>query len=86
MIITDIKLILSGNMNPTSYFFYDLETSGLDPKKHRIMQFAGIRTNLNLEPIDEPINFMSKLSPEVIPSFGAIRTTGITPQMTLVDG
>jgi exodeoxyribonuclease-1 len=86
MIITDIKLNLSGNMNPTSYFFYDLETSGLDPKKHRIMQFAGIRTNLNLEPIDEPINFMSKLSPEVIPSFGAIKTTGITPQMTLVDG
>jgi len=28
-------------MNTPTFFFYDLETSGLDPRKHRIMQFAG---------------------------------------------
>ena len=32
-----------------SLFFYDLETSGLDPRQARVMQFAGQRTELNLK-------------------------------------
>ena len=30
-----------------TFFFYDLETSGLNPRDDRIMQFAGQRTDLN---------------------------------------
>jgi exodeoxyribonuclease-1 len=73
-------------MTNQTFFFYDLETSGLDPRKHRIMQFAGQRTNMNLEPIGEPLNFLVKLSPEVLPDPGAIVITGITPQETLEQG
>ena len=69
-----------------SLFFYDLETSGLDPKQARIMQFAGQRTDLNLKLISEPYNFLVKLSNDVLPSPEAIIITGITPQMTLIDG
>ncbi|HUC78959.1 MAG TPA: exodeoxyribonuclease I [Candidatus Saccharimonadales bacterium] len=69
-----------------SLFFYDLETSGLDPRQARIMQFAGQRTDLNLKPIGEPFNMLVKLSRDVLPSPEAIILTGITPQMTLVDG
>ena len=69
-----------------SLFFYDLETSGLDPRSARIMQFAGQRTDLNLKPIGEPYNFLVKLSSDVLPSPEAILITGITPQMTLADG
>jgi len=69
-----------------SYFFYDLETSGLDPKQSRIMQFAGQRTDLNLKLVGDPFNFLVKLANDSLPSPYAIMITGITPQMTLSDG
>lgn len=69
-----------------SFFFYDLETSGLNPRFSRIMQFAGIRTDMDLKPIGEPINVLVKLSDDVLPDPGAIMVTGITPQATLSDG
>ena len=69
-----------------TFFFYDLETSGLDPKNDRIMQFAGIRTDLNFNQIGEPVNFFVKLADDTLPSPSAINVTKITPQMTLMDG
>jgi exodeoxyribonuclease-1 len=69
-----------------TFFFYDLETSGLNPRFSRIMQFAGIRTDMNLNPIGEPINIMVKLSDDILPDPGAVMVTGITPQQTLADG
>lgn len=69
-----------------SFFFYDLETSGLNPRTSRIMQFAGQRTDMNLKPIGDPINVLVKLSDDVLPDPGAIVVTGITPQMTQADG
>ncbi len=69
-----------------SFFFYDLETSGLNASSARIMQFAGQRTNAQLEPVGEPVNVLIKLAPDVIPSPEAIMLTGITPQSTLLEG
>lgn len=69
-----------------SFFFYDLETSGFSPRSARIMQFAGQRTDLNLEPIGEPVNELIKLTPDVLPDPSAILVTGITPQKTLEEG
>ena len=69
-----------------TFFFYDLETSGLDPKNDRIMQFAGIRTDLDFNQIGEPVNFFVKLADDTLPSPSAINVTKITPQMTLMDG
>lgn len=69
-----------------TFFFYDLETSGLNPRDQRIMQFAGIRTDMNLKPIGEPMNVLVKLSDDILPDPGAILVTGITPQQTLADG
>ena len=69
-----------------TFFFYDLETSGLNPREDRIMQFAGQRTSLVFEPLGEPINFLVKMSDDTLPSPGAIMVTGITPQATLADG
>lgn len=70
----------------TSFFFYDLETSGVNARSARIMQFAGQRTDLDLNPIGEPYNILIKLTDDVLPEPGAILVTGITPQMTLADG
>jgi len=69
-----------------TFFFYDLETSGLDARADRIMQFAGQRTNLDLEPIGDPINLLVKLADDTLPSPHAIFVTGITPQQTQQDG
>jgi len=69
-----------------TFFFYDLETSGLNPREDRPMQFAGIRTSLNLEPIGDPVNVLVKLNEDTLPSPHAIMVTKITPQSTLADG
>lgn len=69
-----------------TFFFYDLETSGLDSRTDRIMQFAGQRTNLDLEPIGDPVNVLVKMSEDTLPSPYAIMVTKITPQSTLMDG
>ncbi|MBR5418664.1 exodeoxyribonuclease I [Candidatus Saccharibacteria bacterium] len=69
-----------------NFFFYDLETSGLSPRTDRIMQFAGQRTDMDLNPIGEPVNLLIKLADDTLPSPGAIMVTGITPQSTQLDG
>ncbi len=69
-----------------SFFFYDLETSGLSAREDRIMQFAGIRTDENFEPIGEPYNLLVALNDDTLPSPGALMVTGITPQKTLEEG
>lgn len=70
----------------TTFFFYDLETSGLSARDARIMQFAGIRTTMELEPIGEPYNVFVKLADDTLPSPEAIMVTNITPQQTQADG
>ncbi len=69
-----------------TFFFYDLETSGLNAREDRIMQFAGQRTDLNLTPIGEPVNELVALSDDTLPSPDALMVTGITPQKTVDEG
>lgn len=69
-----------------SFFFYDLETSGFDPRRQRIMQFAGQRTDMDLNPIGEPFNLLVTLADDVLPDPGAVLITGITPQKTREEG
>lgn len=69
-----------------NFFFYDLETSSIKVSEARVMQFAGRRTDLNFHPIGEPINFLVKLSDDILPEPKAIMTTHITPQQTVREG
>ena len=69
-----------------TFFFYDLETSGLNPRSDRIMQFAGQRTDAELNLIGEPVNILVKMTEDALPNPGAIMVTKITPQQTLADG
>ena len=73
-------------MSTPTFFFYDLETSGLSGSDDRIMQFAGQRTDFDLNPIGDPYNILVRLSDDTLPSPGAILTTHITPQKTLAEG
>ena len=77
--------VIMGCMAQT-FFFYDLETSGLSARSDRIMQFAGQRTDMDLNPVGEPVNVLVKLNDDTLPSPEAIMVTGITPQQTVQDG
>ena len=64
---------------PITLLWHDYETTGLDKARDRPMQFAGIRTDLNLNVISEPIEAFCKLGPDVVPDPGACLLTGISP-------
>lgn len=69
-----------------TFFWYDLETFGLDPAFDRIAQFAGQRTDMDLNPIGDPIILYCKLSADYIPDPAACIVTGITPQEVKAKG
>jgi exodeoxyribonuclease I len=69
-----------------SFFFYDLETSGISARDARIMQFAGRRTDMQLQPMGEPVNLLIKMTEDTLPDPDAVLVTGITPQSTFGDG
>lgn len=69
-----------------SFYFYDLETSGINPRDARVMQFAGQRTDMSLKPIGEPHNVLIKITDDVLPEPDAVLITGITPQQTVAEG
>ncbi len=69
-----------------TFYFYDLETSGFNPRTDRIMQFAGQRTDMNLKPIGKPDNVLVKMTPDILPEPSAVLVHGITPQRSLAEG
>ena len=64
----------------SSIFWYDFETTGIDPRSDRPLQVAGIRTDEQLNEIGEPFNLYCKLSEDILPHPQACLVTGITPQ------
>ena len=70
----------------SSFYWYDLETSGTDPKWDRIVQFAGVRTDEALEVVGDEYCTYVHLPDDVLPSPQASLVTGITPQRTHAEG
>ena len=69
-----------------SIIWYDYETFGADPSFDRPSQFACIRTDENLNEIDEPVQLFCRPSADYLPHPQACMITGITPQQCLQDG
>ena len=63
----------------TSIFWYDYETTGINPRCDRAVQVAGIRTDLELNEIDQPLNLYCQPSDDILPHPMACLITGITP-------
>ncbi len=70
---------------PTLYW-HDYETFGADPRGDRPVQFAGQRTDLDLNPIGEPLVLYSRPTPDALPQPAACMVTGISPQQALQRG
>jgi exodeoxyribonuclease-1 len=67
-------------------YFFDVETSGFRAREDRIMQFAGQRTDMDLNPVSEPDNILVKMTPDILPQPDAVLVHGITPQKTIAEG
>lgn len=63
-----------------TFFWYDYETFGRNPGWDRPAQFAGIRTDKNLNVIGKPVVAYCKLSNDTLPQPEAVLVTGLTPQ------
>ncbi|MEX5538070.1 exodeoxyribonuclease I [Pseudomonas syringae] len=63
----------------SSIFWYDYETTGINPRNDRALQMAGIRTDTDLNEIAAPVNLHCQLSDDILPHPAACMITGITP-------
>ena len=69
-----------------SFYWHDYETFGVDPVHDRPSQFAGVRTDADLNIIEDPLVIYCKPADDYLPSPQACLITGITPQKALQDG
>jgi exodeoxyribonuclease-1 len=72
--------------NDKTILWHDYETFGANPSLDRPAQFAAIRTNMDLQPIGDPINWYCQPAMDVLPHPIASLITGITPQEALAKG
>ncbi|MEW5823337.1 MAG: exodeoxyribonuclease I [Pseudomonadota bacterium] len=66
-------------MSPTLYW-HDYETFGAEPRHDRPAQFAGLRTDSELNPIGAPLCLYCQPAPDYLPAPEACLITGILPQ------
>ncbi|KZX56912.1 exodeoxyribonuclease I [Halioglobus sp. HI00S01] len=69
-----------------TFYWHDYETFGADPSRDRPVQFAGLRTDADLNPIGEPLVIFSRPANDFLPHPQACLVTGITPQQALAEG
>ena len=69
-----------------SLYWHDYETSGADPTQDRPWQFAGIRTDTELNIVGEPLTLYAQPTEDRLPHPAAVRVTGITPQEAYEKG
>jgi exodeoxyribonuclease I len=73
-------------MSDTTFFWHDYETFGRQPRRDRPAQFAGLRTDAELNEIGEPLMLFCQPAPDVLPDPEACLLTGILPQHCLARG
>ncbi|HEQ1857313.1 TPA: exodeoxyribonuclease I [Providencia alcalifaciens] len=81
-----MDLILKNKHNQPTFFIHDYETFGKHPALDRPAQFAGVRTDLDFNIIDEPEVFYCKPTDDYLPQPEAVMITGITPQIAMANG
>lgn len=81
-----IDFLKQTNNMQSTFFWHDYETFGTEPRTDRPTQFAGIRTDMDLNEIDEPVMVYCKPSLDALPSPESCLITGITPQFCQKNG
>ena len=73
-------------MADTTFFWHDYETFGRVPRRDRPAQFAGLRTDVDLNVIGQPVMHHCKPAPDFLPDPESCLLTGILPQHCLQLG
>ncbi|NEV60473.1 exodeoxyribonuclease I [Thiorhodococcus minor] len=71
---------------PQTFYWHDYETWGADPRRDRPCQFAGLRTDADLQEVGDPLLLYCRPSLDVLPHPDACLITGITPQLATREG
>ncbi len=71
---------------PDTFYWHDYETFGADPSRDRPVQFAGLRTDRDLNPVGEPLVVFSRPAGDCLPHPEACLVTGISPLRALAEG
>jgi len=69
-----------------TFYWHDYETWGIDPRRDRPSQFAGVRTDEALNAIGDPLMIYCRPADDILPQPEACLVTGLTPQKALLDG
>jgi exodeoxyribonuclease I len=69
-----------------TFYWHDYETWGEVPAQDRPSQFAGVRTDENLNIVGEPLMIYCRPAPDSLPKPEACLITGLTPQVVLAKG
>jgi exodeoxyribonuclease-1 len=69
-----------------TFFWHDYETFGIDPRRDRPAQFAGIRTDAELNEIGEPLTMHCQPANDYLPDPASCLLTGILPQQCRAQG
>lgn len=69
-----------------SFYWHDYETWGADPRRDRPCQFAGLRTDEELNPVGDPLVLFCRPADDVLPQPDACLITGISPQRAEREG
>lgn len=69
-----------------TFYWHDYETWGTDPRRDRPSQFAGLRTDENLNPVGDPLVLFCRPADDVLPQPDACMVTGISPQRAEREG
>lgn len=71
---------------PDTFYWHDYETFGANPSRDRPVQFAGLRTDAQLNVIGDPLVIYCRPANDFLPHPQACLVTGITPQKALAEG
>ncbi len=69
-----------------TFYWFDYETTGIDTARDRPVQFAGVRTDMDLNPVGEPLSIYCRLSDDILPHPESCLITGLTPQQVNAKG
>ncbi|MBV8380583.1 MAG: exodeoxyribonuclease I [Paucibacter sp.] len=73
-------------MSESTFFWHDYETFGRVPRHDRPSQFAGIRTDAELNEIGEPVMIYCQPGDDYLPDPESCLLTGIVPQTCQAEG
>lgn len=70
----------------TTLYWHDYETTGVDPARDRPLQFAGVRTDAELNIVGEPVTLYCQPPLDRLPHPQACLITGLSPQSVMTRG